>query len=245
MYKSKALIGFILLCYVLFTIFEFSGNDLVAYNLNSLIVPLIALTYILFIKKKSILFFLFLIFYSIADLMGLVISNMPLDQTLKLYDFEYYVGNSLYILAYIFLIIKIGKTLSLSYIMKNFKIHLLVLISLSIYLVYVLHVIINPNLVLESDYYIELIYNIVVVVLLTTALLNYFYKDNKKSLYQFLGSICFAFSEFIDVAYIYIMQKSLLNVIATTLALGAFYFFYQQSKLLNEKTKEKNYMLFD
>ncbi|ULC60630.1 hypothetical protein MBM09_06460 [Flaviramulus sp. BrNp1-15] len=245
MYKSKVLIGFISICYVLFAIFEFSGNDIVAYNLNALIIPLITLTYMLFISKKSIWFFLFLILYSIADLMALVINNMPIDQTGKLYDYQYYIGNSLYIIAYMFLVVKIVKSLSLKHVIKNFKIHLLVLSILNVYLVYVLQIIIHPNLVLESDYYLELVYNIVVVLLLAVALLNYFYRDNKKSLYLFIGSVFIVFSEFIDVAYIYITQRSLLNVIGTTLAMVAFYFYYQQSKLLNQKTEENNYMLLD
>ena len=245
MYKSKVLVGFILSCYVFFVIFEINGNDVIAYNLNALIVPLIAVTYILFIKKKRRLFFLFLIFYSTADLLGLVISNLPITVSQKFNNYEYYIGNSLYILAYALLVIKITKSLSFSHVIKNFKIHILVLSILNVYLVYVLQVIINPNLILRSDYYLELAYNIVLVLLLTIALLNYFYRDNKKSLYLFIGSICIVFSEVIDVAYLYVTQRSLLNIIGTTLALGAFYFFYQQSKLFNKKNEEKNYMLFD
>lgn len=245
MYKSKVLIGFISICYVLFVIFEFIGNELVAYNLNALIIPLITLTYMLFIKRKNKLFTLFLVFYSISDSMGLVTSNLPSMQSQKLYDYEYYLGNLLYIVAYLFLVIKIGRSLCFKHVIKNFKMHLIVLIILNIYLVYVLQVIINPNLILESDYYLELVYNIVVVFLLAIALLNYFYRDNKKSFYLFIGSVFIVFSEFIDVAYIYITQRSLLNVIGTTLAMVAFYFYYQQSKLLNQKTEENNYMLLD
>lgn len=245
MYKSKVLISFIVICYVLFAFFEFKGNSVMAYNFNSVIVPLITLTYIFFIKKKRTLFFLFLIFYSISDLMGLIISNLHINEPEKWYSLHYYIGNSLYILAYVFLVIKIIKSLNFIHVIKNFKIHLLVLSILNVYLVYVLQVIINPNLIMEGDYYLELMYNIVLVLLLSVALLNYFYRDNKKSLYLFIGSLLIVFSEVIDVAYLYITQKSLLNVLGTTLALGAFYFFYQQSKLFNKKNEVKNYMLLE
>jgi hypothetical protein len=70
---------------------------------------------------------------------------------------------------------------------------------------------------------------------LMVALLNFIYKDNKKALYLFIGSLCLVFSEFMDIAYIYIVQKSLLNILGTTFGVVAFYFFYQQSKILNEK----------
>ena len=170
---------------------------------------------------------------------------MSYDETQKLYDFEYYFGNSLYILAYIFLIIGIAKSLNMKHIIKYFKMHLIVLTVLNVYLLYVLHAIINPNLVLESDYYLELTYNIVILLLLSIALLNYFYKDNKKSLYFFLGALCIVFSEVMDIAYIYVAQRCFLNFLGTTLALAAFYFFYQQSKLLNVANSEGKYVVID
>lgn len=243
MNKSKVLIGFILICYFLFAIFEFSGNELVAYYFNALIVPLITILYVLFIKRKNKLFLMFLVCYSISDILGIVISNMPYDESQMIYDFEYYVGNALYILAYLFLVIKLGKSLNFKHVLKHFKMHLIVLSALNIYLLYVLHAIIDPNLVQESDYYLELTYNIVVLLLLSIALLNYFYKDNKKSLYLFLGALFIVFSEVIDIAYIYVTPRCFLNFLGTTLALGAFYFFYQQSKLLNVANEEGKYVV--
>ena len=123
--------------------------------------------------------------------------------------------------------------------------HLVVLSILNIYLLYVLHAVIDPNLVLETDYYLELTYNIIVLLLLSIALLNYFYKDNKKALYLFLGALCIVFSEVIDIAYIYVDQRCSLNFLATTITLGAFYFLYQQSKLLNIYNKEGKYVVLE
>lgn len=245
MNKSKVLVSFVLICYILFAIFEFSGYEKMSYYFHALIVPLITVLYVLFIKRKSKLFLMFLICYSLSDLLGVVIDLLPLDGSQELYDFQYYLGNSLYILAYIFLLFKINKSLDFKHVLKYYKMHLIVLIVLNIYLLYVIHDIINPNLVFESDYYLELTYNVVVLALLSLTLLNYFYRDNKKSLYLFLGALCIVFSEVMDIAYIYVVQRCILNFLSTTLALGAFYFFYQQSKLLNVAAEEENFVFVE
>ncbi|MFL1012301.1 hypothetical protein [Flavisericum labens] len=239
MNKSNILVGFVLLCYVLSVIFEFSGYETVAYFLHSLIVPLITLIYVLFAKRKSRLFLLFLISYTLSELMGLAIDNMPYEGTQKLYDFQYYFGNLLYILSYLFLVILISKSLSFGHVIKNFKIYILALTALSVYFIYVLQEVISRDLIVESDYYFELIYNIVTILLLPLSLLNYFYKDNKKALYLFIGSLFIVFSEVMDVAHIYITEMSVLNFLSTTFALLAFYFYYQQSKLTNIATQQQ------
>ncbi|WP_298498501.1 hypothetical protein [uncultured Algibacter sp.] len=245
MYKSKVLVGFVLICYFLFAIFEFGGKEEIAFYFQSLIVPVITVFYSLFIKPKSKLFWLFLISYTLSDILGIIIVNLPNYGSEFLYDIEYYVCNSLYILAYMFLVFKIGMSINYKHVLKHLKMHVLVLTILNIYLLYVIHAIINPNLILESDYYLELTYNVVVLTLLSIALLNYFYRDNKKALYLFLGALCIVFSEVMDIAYIYVAQRCLLNFLGTTLALGAFYFFYQQSKLLNIINKEEEFVFVE
>lgn len=241
MYKSKVLVGFVIMCYLLFAIFEFSGYEKVAYYLHSLIVPLITLVYLLFANKKNNLFLLFLIFYSLSDLLGLIIGGLPFEGSQKLYDFEYYFGNLLYILSYLFLIIKISKSIKLKHIVKHFKVHVISLTALSVYLVYVLQETISAGLIIEEDYYFELIYNIVTVLLLPLSLLNYFYRDNKKALFLFMGSLFIVFAEVMDVAHIYVKEMSILNFLSTTFALVAFYFYYQQAKFRNIGSKNKHF----
>lgn len=245
MYKSKVLVGFVSLMYILFAIFEFNGNNVVAYNLDCLIVPLIAFVYVIFCKRKNIFFLLFILCYSTSDLMGIIIAYVPSSEVVNLVNIEYFVGNSLFILAYVFLVVKISKSLNLLYVFRNFKIHLVVLTILNVYLVYVLQVILSPKMDMLNEYYLEMIYNIVMLILLSVALLNYFYRDNKKSLYLFIGALCIVFSEVMQVAYFYIAERSLLNFISTTLTLVAFYFFYQQSKLLNKLNKDEKYMVVE
>ncbi|AUP77838.1 hypothetical protein [Flavivirga eckloniae] len=247
MYKSKVLGGFVLLVYVLFAFFEFRGDDTLAHSLDYVITPLIAITYLIFAQKKNVFFVLFILCYSVSDLIGLIISHIPEPyiKQYELYQVDYFVGNLLFILAYLFLFIKISKSLSFFYVLRNFKIHLIVLTVLNIYLVYVLQLILSPNLEKFDEYFLEMTYNIVMLLLLSSALLNYFYRDNKKSLYLFIGALCIVFSEVMQVAYFYITERSLLNFISTTLTLTAFYFFYQQSQLLNELSEEEKYMVIE
>lgn len=229
MNKSKILSGLVLITYILFVIFQFSDKQLIAFNLRSLILPFVALTYFVCVKEKSTLFNLFLIFYAASELMDLIFYNTMSD---TLY---YLLGNSLYMLAYIMLIAEVCKSLNFNHLIKNFKIHLIVLTGLSVYIVYVLQVIVHSYLELNYQYFVELIYNIVMLLLLSTSLLNYFYRDNRKSLYMFVGSLLMVFSEVMSFAYLYVTHHYSLNLIVVSLASLAFYFFYQQSKLANDK----------
>lgn len=241
MFKSKVLVFIIGMLYILFAIFEFSGYDAISYRLDCLVIPVITLLYMTSVDNKNRYFILFLLFYSLSDILALVVDVMSNGGKNVFTEFQYFIGNSLYILAYFFLFLKIIGTLCFKHVFRNFKIHIAVLLALNIYLIYVLQIIVKPNLVMDIDYYLELVYNVITFLLLSAALLNYFYRDNKKSLYLFIGTLCIVFSEVIDIAYIYITQRSLLSVIASTLSLVAFYFFYQQSTLLDEENNEERY----
>lgn len=231
MYKSKVLVVFTVLVYVLFIVFQFSDSEDIARNLSLIILPLITVAYFLYVRRKTLFFSLFLTFYSISDLMGLITDYIP-------YDIEYFLGNSLYIFAYIFLFLEVCKSVSFNHVVREFKLHIITLTILNIYIVYVLQVIVDPYLSLTIEYFLELIYNISMLMVLSVSLLNYFYRDNKKSLLLFIGALCIVFSEVISIAYMYITDKSLLNVISVTLYVLAFYFFFQQSKLKNVESAD-------
>ncbi|WP_308992120.1 hypothetical protein QLS71_019155 [Mariniflexile litorale] len=238
MNKSKALVILSLLLYILSVIYQFRNEEEIANALKSIILPVVTLLYFVNIKKKSLFFTLFLILFSISDLMIFLTSYIS-------HKSEYFIGNSLYILAYIFLIVEVFKSLSLFHVLKNYKIHLVVLTILNIYIVYVLQAIIDPFVAKSNEYYVELIYNIVMLLFLSLALVNYFYRDNVKSLYMFLGALCIVFGEVIWVAYTYISERHLLNVVSTTLYVLAFYFFYKQSKIEYEVTRVDVNVLID
>lgn len=231
MNKSKIMVGTILLVYLAFIVSQFTNHRHLATVFDALILPLITISYFLGDHKKKLFFIVFLVAYSISDLMVLIVKFIP-------YTVYYYLGNSLYILAYLSLLMKILKSLSFFEIIKNFKLHLVVLIALNIYIAYVLQVIVNPYVSMTNEYFVEIVYNISMLLLLSSSLLNYFYRDDKKSLFMFLGSLSIVFSEVIGVAYMYVAQQNLLNFLSTTLTVLAFYFFCKQTKFKHEEANQ-------
>ncbi|WP_034040287.1 hypothetical protein [Wocania ichthyoenteri] len=228
---SKALIGFISLIYILFVGFEFFGDDSVALQISVLIIPLVALLYFISVEKKTLFFSLFLICYSIPELILFIKDEVA-------YETYYYLCNTLSVLAYVFLLIEIYKSINFKEVLKRFKTQVIVLSFLSLYMGYVLFKIISPFLRISMEYFLEITYNILILLVLSISLLNYFYKDDKKSLFLFLGVLCIVFSEVINVAYLYIANENALNFMLVSLFLLAFYFLYQQSKLEDEVDEE-------
>jgi len=212
---------------LLFIYFQFNENYWMADYSRALIVPIITLIYLISKKYKSLYFVIFLVAFSISDLLTLFSYSLP-------HDFEYYLGNLLYIIAYLSLTYEIVVSLSIKYILKYFKMHVAVLLGLNIYANYVLLKILNEY-VSGIELSLELLYNIFILSLLTVSLLNYFYRDDKKAMILFLGSLCISFSEVIQIAYYYISDRELLNVTYSILLILAFYFFYVQSKLEYEE----------
>jgi hypothetical protein len=231
MNKLKVMVSLVLLVYIGFVIFQFRSNEFWANALDAILLPLISIAYFKENKRPNLYFSLFLICYSVSDLMIFIVDFIP-------YAYFYYVGNGLYIIAYTALFIKIIKSLSFQYIILNFKFHLVVLTALNIYIAYVLQDIVNPYVGMTNEYFVEIAYNVSMLLVLTASLLNYLYRDDKKSLLIFLGSLSIVFSEVLGVAYMYVDQQNLLNFLVTTLTLLAFYFYFTQSNLKNEEVKQ-------
>lgn len=230
MCKNKVLVFLLGVIYLLFVYFQFSGNLYFANCVGSLILPVLTLGYFCNVKNKSVYFIVFLILYSISDMLVFV------ENIISPYLY-YFLGNSLYILAFVAMIIEISKQLSFKYIIKNYKLYMIVLISLNIYMAYVLLDIANPYLELNSEYFIEITYNITMLLILSIALLNFFYKDSRKSFFLLVAALCLVFSDVLNMAYMYVSEQELLNLLAITLALVGFFFLYLQSRL---KDKSRN-----
>ncbi|NCO63041.1 MAG: hypothetical protein GW839_04780 [Flavobacteriales bacterium] len=231
MKKSKVMVGLVLLVYLGFIVFQFSNNKFWAEVLDALLLPLITIAYFKNVNKPNLYFAIFLICYSVSDLMVFIVDYIP-------YLYYYFIGNGLYIFAYIALLIKILQTISFSHIVKHFKLHIVVLLALNIYIAYVLQIIVNPYMVMTNEYVIEITYNISMLLVLTSSLLSYLYRDDRKSLLMFLGSLSIVFSEVIGVAYLYVAQQNLLSFLTTSLTLLAFYFYCKQSSLVNEEVNQ-------
>src|SRR5690606_25825682 len=121
--------------------------------------------------------------FSVSDVSSFIGYYLNTTQALDIY---YTIGNTLYIVAYILLIFEVVKRLNFKKVIKIYKLHLLVLGLLNVYIIYMLLNIVDP--VFSNSYlmYVELIYNVVMLLLLSFALIAYFYIDSKRSLLFFL-----------------------------------------------------------
>jgi len=230
MNKSKILITIVVVLSVLFIIFQYNEREVLACLSRAFIVPVFTILYFQTIKRKSFYFSMFLILFSITDLSAIFSDYIP-------YVIDYFVGNGLYIIAYFFLLLEIFKSLDFKYILKNYVFHLIILLGLNIYIIYVLLNIVYPYDDISPEYFVELTYNVVTLILLSVSLLNYFYRDNRKSFMLFIGSLCMVFSEVIQVAYMYISEKNLLIFSSSIFSILAFYFFCCQASLKNKKAR--------
>ncbi len=193
---SKVLIGFISLVYILFVGFEFFEYSSVATQISVLIIPLITLLYFISVKKKTLFFSLFLICYSIPELMLFVKDAM-------VYQTYYYICNTLCVAAYVFLLIEIYRSINFKEVIKRFKVQVIVLAILSSYMGYVLFKIISPSLSLSVEYILEISYNILILLVLSVSLLNYFYKVIKNR-YSYFWALYVLFLAKLSILHTYI-----------------------------------------
>ena len=215
-----------MLCCMVFIVSHINGDRWLAITSRALIVPLFTILYFINIKNKSAYFLIFLISYSISDLLAIVGYKMYLE-------WEYYIGNSLYIVGYLAFSFEILTSISIKHIMTYFKTHIIVLAMLNIYVNYVL-IQYQADYFSSTEYIMELLYNISTLALVSASLLNYFYRDDKKALILFLGSLSIAVSEVIQITYYYLIDTSdsnILSVSYTLFLILGFYFYYMQSKL--------------
>ncbi|MFV0539834.1 MAG: hypothetical protein ACK5MZ_01170 [Aestuariibaculum sp.] len=231
---SFVLVLFILLTSVLSIIVRLSDSELLAGQFSALVFPFTTLIYFLNVKNRSFYMMAFFVIYSIADLLVFVIENIS-------EDLRYYLGNFLYLTAYTAIVIEVTKQVNFKRLFKHFKVHLVVLILLSVYLVIVFQKIIEPHLIVDTDYYVEISYNIVLMVLLTLSFLNYLVSNNnKRTLFLFLGVFFLFFCELIMLTYIYVLPKGILHNISIILYVSSCYFFIWQAKLNDSRLSVKD-----
>lgn len=229
MQRNRIITGIIVTLTVSFIGFQIFQQDIIAGILRACILPLVTVLYCLSGKSRSGYFFSFLVFYAISEFLGgfsyFAYYSMTVDNIL------FYVGNLCYIMAYICLILEIFKSINLKSVMSRFPVHVVILVILDIYSVYLVSEIsVNSDYLNGTlDYTIEVIYNIVVMLLLTLSLLNYISRDSKKAMNLLLGSLCIVFSEVIQVAYFYVSDKNILHVTYCVLLIFAFCFYYIQA----------------
>ena len=200
-----------------------------AAGLRALLLLFLTILYCYEVREKRLFFLSFLISFTIADSLAFLSWLFPLVPNNQI-DFSYYIANSLYIISYSFLIIQILTSMKLVEMVKKYPFHILVLIILDVF-----SVVVVTNTAMHKlsfhEYYMEFIYNSVIMILLTVALINYIDKEDKKAINLLIGSIFIFFSEVLQLAYFYISNMNLLNVICSLFLVLAFLFFYLQSTL--------------
>ncbi|WP_299335609.1 hypothetical protein [uncultured Psychroserpens sp.] len=234
MHVSKILGIILILLSILFLGLQSQVLEIEASGVKSLAMILLTLLYILKVKKKHMLFLLFLIFFTVAEIFNYVtwVRDFEMDEGT---DYLYYVGNALYILSYTFLIARIFVGTNMIKAISKFPMQTLLLVVLGVFVVYLVTDTTKSELD-NSQYTLEFSYNAVIVFLMCSALVNYMFKDNKKSMNLLIGSICIVFSEILQLAYFYIADSNILNLLCSMFLVAAFVFFYLQSRLENEVT---------
>lgn len=224
----------LLICYALFVYFLVVDNVFMMYCFSALILPVITIFYFCCVPSKSFYFVVFLIAHSLSNIIAIFSSGMP-DIT------GYYICNLLFILSYAALSIEIAKNIDFRYIINHHLFSIIVLFLLTGYIAYQLLQITNPDAKFGAVYVIEMIYNIVMLLILSFALLNYFHKDNRKAFYILIGAFCIVFAEVLNVAYLYMSKQNLLNFFTISIISIGFYFLFAQAKLNYRKTDKSLY----
>lgn len=203
-----------------------------------LLVLLLTVLYCVKVKPKRPLFFLFLTTFGLAEFVGFSSWFINIDYSTTT-DYFYYLANGLFILSYLFLIMRIIQDMNLKQVLSKFWIHLIVLIVLDVFCVIIVSGT-TEKLLSKQEYTMEFVYNSVIMILLTVAMINYMSKNSQKSMNLLLGSIFIFFSEVIQMTYFYISDITILNVMCSLFLVLAFLFFYLQARMSEDIPEEHN-----
>lgn len=229
MQKRKLLLGVIITLVVTFIGFRIFQQEMIADFIRPVILPLVTVYYCISGYNKSSYFFFFLLTYAISELLGIFYYYATVSELAD--NLLYFGCNLLYILAYIFLILEVLKSMNIAEIMNRFAVHIIILLVLDVYCIILVSdvAIKSENLTTVYDHILEYTYNLVIMVLLTITLINYLARDSKKAMNILLGALCIVFSEVIQVAYFYVSEINILGIVYTVLLVLAFGFFYLQT----------------
>ncbi len=213
----------------------FLGLQLMEYEMyasitRALLIILITILYYHQVQTSRSYFFMFLVTFSIAEIMGLSNYFIKIDPNTS-FDYNYYFGNGLYILSYIFLIIKVLKSMNIREVVTKLPAHIVILVVLEIFCVSIVTETTKGQLSIYQ-YTLEFLYNAVIMTLLTVSVINYIHKVDKKAMNLLIGSIFIVFAEIIQLAYFYVLEINILNVLCSLFLVIAFLFLYLQETLV-------------
>lgn len=217
------LLGFLYIALQAFEM-EVEGSGILA-----LILIFLTLLYWKFSKIRKKSFLMFLILFTTAQILAFLSWFIP-QKLIEDFDFAYYIANSVYILSYIYLIQHVLNDIHFKQLISRYPGPAIILLVLDIFCVYIVTE--TAGTVFSvAEYMLEFVYNGVIMLLLSIALLNYLHRDSGKAMMFLIGTIFIVFSEIIQLAYFYILESNDLSATYATFLVMAFLFFYMQSQL--------------
>lgn len=233
MNKKIVLKSLLVILALAFIVVQIMGMEFYGAGIKAVLLIGLTALYYMSVEHKSTYFRLFLIAFTLGAILDFIawteITSSQFNNIIY-----YYLVNSLYIFAYILLVIKVLIGLNLKTLVRKLPFHIIILLVLDVFSVIVIsettEKVLNP-----TEYLLEFVYNSIVMILLSVALLNYIYRDDIKSMNLLIGSILIVFSEVIQLAYFYIESSNTLNIMCSVLLVGAFLFFYIHSTLKNSE----------
>lgn len=237
--KTAILLLLTVILVFLYLYYLFVGDEVLATKFRSVALPFATLHYILNSKHKSTYFTCFLVSFSLSEIMGLWIDSMN-------GDYLFFIGNSLYIIAYWFLVLEIwsmiSKSINFKQLLKKYTLHIIVLLVSSVYLLTKLFNIVQPGST-NKELVVSTFYFITILSVLAVSFLNYIESDTKKALLIFWASLCLVFSEVIQISYFYLFveYKAILHISYSILLILAFGLFIYQAfipSIINKPIKK-------
>ena len=229
MQLSRIIIAFLVTICILFLGFQILELDFQAAVARALLLLSLTALYVVTVKDKKFFFYMFLLFFSLAELVNVMSWIIKIDVSDSL-DYYYYGANGLYILSYVFLIIRVLTDMNIKEILAKFWIHIVVLTVLDVFCVFIVSGT-TEKILSRHEYSLEFIYNSVIMLLLTVGMINYISKNTQKSMNLLLGSIFIFFSEVIQLTYFYVSELQILNIICSVFLVLAFLFLYLQARI--------------
>jgi len=229
MKKDKTLKVSLVAFALLFLVLQLFGYEIQASGVRAVLLVLLMILYRISVYKKQLFFYLFLSFFCLGDIVTFI--NWLVSKfDVGLLGQIYLIGNCCYILAYTMLIVYVFKKLQFKKVFPRFLFHVLVLIVLDV--LFVINVTETATEALEVyEYWVEFIYNSLLMILLSLTLLNVAQNENKRSMSLLIGAICIVFSEVIQMAYFYVSDNNILNILSALFIMTAFGYLYFHSIL--------------
>lgn len=213
---------------VSFITLEVMKYEITASVVCSVMLLLLTFLYYRNTDERQLLFFMFLLTFSLSTIVDTVTYFISYDIIYD--DYRYFLTNFLYILSYVFLIILCLKAMNLKAVFSKFSITILVLVILGVFCVTFITETIEQSTIV-SEYILEFVYNITIMILVSVGLINYMYREDNKAMLFFIGTMMIFFSEMIQLTYYYILDIESLAALYSILLVLAFVFLYLQSQL--------------